>query len=63
MDQTTLINEAAQLINGASAASGAGDEGTAQKHLVELRTLLNNQPELEAGGDTEEEKPCEKCGK
>lgn len=53
MDQQALINEAAMLINEASANQSKGFAVDAMTKLVSLRELLNNQPDLEAGGATE----------
>lgn len=51
MEQKTLINEAAQLINQASERAGAGFPDQAQARLDDLRKLLNDNPELDAAGD------------
>lgn len=50
MKEFELINRAATLINKASVLAGQGKPSKAQLHLVELRELLNEQHELEAGG-------------
>ncbi len=53
MDTNQLISETAALYNKAAAARGNADEAGAIAALAELRELLNNQPELEAGGESE----------
>lgn len=50
MEQTLLIDEVSKLINQASERAGAGFPNQARARLVKLRELLNDQPELEAGG-------------
>jgi hypothetical protein len=54
MEQIELINQAAALINQASQSQGEGSPVRAQFHLTELRKLLNDQHELEAGGVQQE---------
>lgn len=50
MEMTELLNRVARLINHASEDNTAGRPDAVTRNLVELRELLNAQPELEAGG-------------
>lgn len=50
MEQTDLITKAGKLMAEACAYNATGSEEKAQASLVKLRELLNEQPELEAGG-------------
>ncbi len=59
MEQIDLINRAARLLNVASERQGKGDPVGAQGYLVELWRMLNEQRELEAGGDAETTEPDE----
>ena len=53
MEMTDLLNRVARLINDASVNKAAGKPDATTRNLVELRELLNAQPELEAGGAPE----------
>lgn len=48
-----LIHEANHLISLAHGSERNGFQEAALRHLVELRELLNNEPQLEAGGALE----------
>ena len=50
MDLTELINQAARLINQASAYNGAGETQQATEDMNKLRDMLNDPTKLEAGG-------------
>lgn len=50
MEQYILIHAATWLLNQAAKKDKADDPWPAQRRLVELRELLDQQPELEAGG-------------
>lgn len=60
MEMTELLNQVSRLISTASTRNQNGHPDDATRSLVELRELLNAQPELEAGGALEEPtKPIE----
>lgn len=49
MEQADLIREARNLLNRADERRLAGEPEEAKYRLVQLRKLLNDQPDLEAG--------------
>ncbi len=51
MEQNVLLSELRNEFNLACQKSAAGHEDQAQVHLVKMRELLTDAPELEAGGD------------
>lgn len=55
MDMNKLLIESHELLDEATVDDGMGFERNAIKKLVSLRELLNEQPELEAGGATRKE--------